>query len=140
MLAKHGYTETTSESLKAPGSVGASYEGVARAAFSLDASVSFVLEPEAGYSAKDFTFRVGNAYADVKDVNGYIFVTVKAYRITDTLSWTLTDKDDASITYTGEFSLATYYASETVQKSPTLLHLIERLAAFSEAADALVNF
>ena len=52
------------------------------------------------------------------------------------MTFSVKDKDDESITHAGSFSLGTYYASETVRGNDTLETLVERLATYSESADA----
>ena len=136
LLSRYAYVEAVPESLKDAPTVSVSGTGVARAAFSLDSSVSFVLMLEEGYELSDFTFRVGGEWASVTEQDGCVFVTVNAYRIKDALTWTVKDKDDQSVTHSSTFSLATYYASETVKQNAPLVRLVERLAAFSESADA----
>ena len=136
LLGRYAYAETMPESLANPPVAPTAGNGIARIAFSLDSEVSIVLELEEGYDKDDFTFTVGGKVVGATQKDGYIFLTVGAYRIKDTMTFSVKDKDDASITHAGSFSLGTYYASDTVCGNDTLETLVERLATYSESADA----
>ncbi len=138
ILNRYAYIEEKPASLNGATSATVSGTGVARACFSLDAEVSFILELEEGYKIEDFVFLVGENNATVTTEGKYIYITVSAYRIKDTLTWTTKSKTDPSVTLRGELSLASYYASDAIQgsaNSAELLTLVERLVAFSESAD-----
>ena len=139
LLARYNYIETVPECLTQSTTPTETGKGIAGATLSLDSTVSFVLQAQEGYTIDDFTFLVGGKPALVEEKDGYIFITVFAYRIKDTLSWTVRDKDNADIVHKGVFSLANYYTSATVQENAELKSLVECLAAFSESANKYIE-
>ena len=136
MLGRYAYAEKMPSSLENPPAPPVAGIGVSRIAFSLDSEVSFALALEEGYSLNDFTFTLGGKRVVAIEKDGIVFITVDACRIKDTLHIEVKDKDDETLIHSADFSLALYYASETVQNTPALVTLVERLAAFSESADA----
>ena len=136
LLGQMSYVETVPQSLKDATLTPPSGLGIERVAYSLDSEVAIVLVLEDGYTLNDYTFTIGNAKVEATERDGLVFLRVSAYRIKDTLKIEVKSKDGSEVIRSGEFSLAAYYASETVTQNAELQTLVERLATFSESADA----
>ena len=105
----------------------------------LGAVPSFRFYLSDGYDASDFAFTLGGEYVDIKEGSNekgdYIELVVYAYRMCDTVSYTVTVEDTV---YTEYFNIYSYYAYvlENCANDAELITLVERICKYSESAEA----
>lgn len=127
--------ENYDDSIKPDTDVDAAFDvdGLSSAALELGDAPSFRFYIDGNYDAAAYRFTVnGNAVKGEVMTDGertYIRVSLYAYAMTDTVSYTI-DGTDIS----GEYNLKSYYDFAKAEGSDTLVRLVERLWKYSESA------
>lgn len=105
----------------------------------LGAVPSFRFYLSDGYDASDFAFALGSGYVDLvegsNEKGDYIEILMYAYRMCDTVSYTVTVGSEE---YTEYFNIYSYYAYvlENHANDAELITLVERICKYSESAEA----
>ncbi len=127
--------ENYDDSIKPDTDVDAAFDvdGLSSAALELGDAPSFRFYIDGNYDVAAYRFTVnGNAVKGEVMTDGertYIRVSLYAYAMTDTVSYTI-DGTDIS----GEYNLKSYYDFAKAEGSATLVRLVERLWKYSESA------
>ena len=87
-----------------------------------------------GYTAGDFTFKVGNRIATAKAENGYVEITMYAYMMLDDVTFTVTANG-----VTESYNLFAYYDFAKSQNDADLVSIVEALMKYSVSAKAYRN-
>ena len=82
-----------------------------------------------GYTAGDFTFKVGNRIVETKEENGYVEIVMYAYRMLDDVTFTVKGAD-----VTESYNLYAYYAYASTLGNANLTAVVEALMKYSVSA------
>ncbi len=87
------------------------------------------------YTAEDFTFKVGtrNVEATLSEDGKYLEITMYAYMMLDTVSYTVTDSTTGECV-TEEYNLYSYYEHTKAQSDTNLVNIVEALIKYSTSA------
>ena len=100
---------------------------------------SFRFTLASGYTADDFTFKVGNRNANVIAGDGYVEVVMYAYMMLDDVTFTVVNKTSGE-TVTESYNLYAYHAYVTDENNtastPNLVNIVEALIKYSASAKA----
>ena len=100
---------------------------------------SFRFTLASGYTADDFTFKVGNRNANVIAGDGYVEVVMYAYMMLDDVTFTVVNKTSGE-TVTESYNLYAYHAYVTDENNtastPNLVNIVEALIKYSVSAKA----
>jgi len=102
---------------------------------SLDEVPSFRFYLTDGYTADDFTFKVGtrNVEATLSEDGKYLEITMYAYMMLDTVSYTVTDKT-TNTEVTEQYNLYSYYEFAKTLNDANLVSVVEGLIKYSASA------
>ena len=101
----------------------------------LGAVPSFRFTLASGYTAEDFTFKVGNKVANVKAEDGYIEIVMYAYMMLDDVTFTVVDKTSGE-SVTESYNLYAYYEFAKSENDAALIGIVEGLMKYSLGAKA----